>query len=318
MSFCGLRTFFRSPARVASKILCLRRRTSSSDSAQSVPFAFLADTVRADGPAHAAELPEPLPRREAATVVREWLRGHHVPGGDGVVAATGQPEILRPEDRRASGGVVRRPSGPQTDAGPDRPDLAACLRRTVHPLQDPGHVRLVERVQEALDLYGVEALGDVGEGASPVRTVRKGRCVGLLRRYGGEWVGRRARIPPDGASGKLASGRHESWETWGMPGRATRCGVGKPPLNCKNAGREPISGSTSMLRTMFRSKIYHLVICAGQRNDGAVRVSKWSASDAEASRVADLVTASAGAPSRFFVCWWYMLCAPLTCIYDIQ
>ncbi|MFI8884190.1 hypothetical protein [Streptomyces sp. NPDC053813] len=61
MSFCGLRTFFRSPARVASKILCLRRRTSSSDSAQSVPFAFLADTVRADGPAHAAELPEPVP-----------------------------------------------------------------------------------------------------------------------------------------------------------------------------------------------------------------------------------------------------------------
>ncbi|GAA2339629.1 hypothetical protein OKJ48_03165 [Streptomyces kunmingensis] len=36
--------------------------------------AFLADTVRAGGLARAAELPEPLPRRDAAVVVREWLR----------------------------------------------------------------------------------------------------------------------------------------------------------------------------------------------------------------------------------------------------
>ncbi|MCT4353424.1 hypothetical protein M5362_09830 [Streptomyces sp. Je 1-79] len=36
--------------------------------------AFLADTVRAGGLARAVELPEPLPRREAAVLVREWLR----------------------------------------------------------------------------------------------------------------------------------------------------------------------------------------------------------------------------------------------------
>ncbi|QGV77427.1 hypothetical protein [Streptomyces ficellus] len=36
--------------------------------------AFLADTVRAGGLAHAAALPEPLPRREAAVLVRDWLR----------------------------------------------------------------------------------------------------------------------------------------------------------------------------------------------------------------------------------------------------
>ncbi|MEV1022859.1 hypothetical protein [Streptomyces sp. NPDC050264] len=44
--------------------------------------AFLADTVRAGGLARAAELPEPLPRREAAVFVREWLRaGSELAGG---------------------------------------------------------------------------------------------------------------------------------------------------------------------------------------------------------------------------------------------
>ncbi|WP_254709499.1 hypothetical protein [Streptomyces lunaelactis] len=44
--------------------------------------AFLADTVRAGGLARAAELPEPLPRREAAVLVREWLRaGTELVGG---------------------------------------------------------------------------------------------------------------------------------------------------------------------------------------------------------------------------------------------
>ncbi|MEU3859434.1 hypothetical protein AB0F03_18995 [Streptomyces sp. NPDC028722] len=44
--------------------------------------AFLADTVRAGGLARAAELPEPLPRREAAALVREWLRtGTGLAGG---------------------------------------------------------------------------------------------------------------------------------------------------------------------------------------------------------------------------------------------
>ncbi|MEV6406687.1 hypothetical protein AB0M58_27755 [Streptomyces bobili] len=44
--------------------------------------AFLADTVRAGGLAHAAELPEPLPRPEAAGLVREWLRaGIELVGG---------------------------------------------------------------------------------------------------------------------------------------------------------------------------------------------------------------------------------------------
>ncbi|MET9427093.1 MULTISPECIES: hypothetical protein [unclassified Streptomyces] len=43
---------------------------------------FLADTVRAGGLAHAAELPEPLPRPEAAVLVREWLRaGTEIVGG---------------------------------------------------------------------------------------------------------------------------------------------------------------------------------------------------------------------------------------------
>lgn len=37
MSFCKLRTFFRSPSCVALKILCLSRRTFSSHSAQSMP-----------------------------------------------------------------------------------------------------------------------------------------------------------------------------------------------------------------------------------------------------------------------------------------
>ncbi|MET8811254.1 hypothetical protein ABZW47_04560 [Streptomyces sp. NPDC004549] len=36
--------------------------------------AFLADTVHAGGVARAAELPEPLPHRDAATLVRQWLR----------------------------------------------------------------------------------------------------------------------------------------------------------------------------------------------------------------------------------------------------
>lgn len=36
--------------------------------------AYLADTVRAGGPAHAAALAEPLPRPEAAALVREWLQ----------------------------------------------------------------------------------------------------------------------------------------------------------------------------------------------------------------------------------------------------
>ncbi|KIF78080.1 hypothetical protein QR77_38305, partial [Streptomyces sp. 150FB] len=44
--------------------------------------AFLADTVRAGGLARAAELPEPLPGREAALLVREWLRaGAELVGG---------------------------------------------------------------------------------------------------------------------------------------------------------------------------------------------------------------------------------------------
>jgi hypothetical protein len=44
--------------------------------------AFLADTVRAGGLARAVELPEPLPRRAAADLVREWLRaGAELMGG---------------------------------------------------------------------------------------------------------------------------------------------------------------------------------------------------------------------------------------------
>ncbi|MFB0619066.1 hypothetical protein [Streptomyces sp. AGS-58] len=44
--------------------------------------AFLAETVRAGGLARAAELPEPLPRREAAVLIREWLRaGTQLAGG---------------------------------------------------------------------------------------------------------------------------------------------------------------------------------------------------------------------------------------------
>ncbi|MBO1332124.1 hypothetical protein [Streptomyces sp. VRA16 Mangrove soil] len=44
--------------------------------------AFLADTVRAGGLAHATQLPEPLPRPEAAGLVREWLRtGSDLDGG---------------------------------------------------------------------------------------------------------------------------------------------------------------------------------------------------------------------------------------------
>ncbi|MEU1464035.1 hypothetical protein ABZ467_25660 [Streptomyces sp. NPDC005727] len=44
--------------------------------------AFLADTVRAGGLARAAELPEPLPRRKAAALVRQWLRaGTELAGG---------------------------------------------------------------------------------------------------------------------------------------------------------------------------------------------------------------------------------------------
>ncbi|MGW0187130.1 hypothetical protein ACWDV7_15400 [Streptomyces sp. NPDC003362] len=35
--------------------------------------AFLAETVRAGGVAHALTLPEPLPRPEAAALVRDWL-----------------------------------------------------------------------------------------------------------------------------------------------------------------------------------------------------------------------------------------------------
>ncbi|MGW7355584.1 hypothetical protein ACWGI0_02585 [Streptomyces sp. NPDC054802] len=47
--------------------------------------AFLADTVRAGGLARAAELPEPLPRRDAAVLVREWLRaGTELVGGTAV------------------------------------------------------------------------------------------------------------------------------------------------------------------------------------------------------------------------------------------
>ncbi|MFD6534360.1 hypothetical protein [Streptomyces sp. NPDC060184] len=44
--------------------------------------AFLADTVRAGGLARAAELPEPVPGREAAVLVHEWLRtGAELVGG---------------------------------------------------------------------------------------------------------------------------------------------------------------------------------------------------------------------------------------------
>ncbi|MEU7080250.1 hypothetical protein ABZ938_21015 [Streptomyces sp. NPDC046409] len=44
--------------------------------------AFLADTVRAGGLARAAELPEPLPDRDAAVLVREWLlAGAELAGG---------------------------------------------------------------------------------------------------------------------------------------------------------------------------------------------------------------------------------------------
>ncbi|MEU6104936.1 hypothetical protein [Streptomyces flaveolus] len=44
--------------------------------------AFLADTVRAGGLARAAELPEPLPRREAAALVHAWLvAGTEIAGG---------------------------------------------------------------------------------------------------------------------------------------------------------------------------------------------------------------------------------------------
>ncbi|MER6228149.1 hypothetical protein ACFWXI_00215 [[Kitasatospora] papulosa] len=44
--------------------------------------AFLADTVRAGGLARAAELPEPLPDRDAAVLVREWLlAGTELAGG---------------------------------------------------------------------------------------------------------------------------------------------------------------------------------------------------------------------------------------------
>ncbi len=43
--------------------------------------AFLADTVRAGGLARAADLPEPLPRRPAADLVRQWLRAATDLGG---------------------------------------------------------------------------------------------------------------------------------------------------------------------------------------------------------------------------------------------
>ncbi|MFJ4922329.1 hypothetical protein [Streptomyces sp. NPDC088725] len=44
--------------------------------------AFLADTVRTGGLARATELPEPVPGREAAVLVREWLRaGAELVGG---------------------------------------------------------------------------------------------------------------------------------------------------------------------------------------------------------------------------------------------
>ncbi|MFD9785172.1 hypothetical protein ACFWXZ_02055 [[Kitasatospora] papulosa] len=44
--------------------------------------AFPADTVRAGGLARAAELPEPLPDRDAAVLVREWLlAGTELAGG---------------------------------------------------------------------------------------------------------------------------------------------------------------------------------------------------------------------------------------------
>lgn len=36
-------------------------------------LAFVAEIVRAGGLAYAAELPEPLPRPEAAAIVRDWL-----------------------------------------------------------------------------------------------------------------------------------------------------------------------------------------------------------------------------------------------------
>ncbi|GGT07370.1 hypothetical protein GCM10010271_07320 [Streptomyces kurssanovii] len=35
---------------------------------------------------------------------------------------------------------------------------------------------------------------------------------------------------------------------------------GKPPLTCKNAGREPMSRSNSMMRTMFKSKIHRATV----------------------------------------------------------
>ncbi|MZD06196.1 hypothetical protein GTW43_14005, partial [Streptomyces sp. SID5785] len=45
-------------------------------------IAFLADTVRAGGLTLASDLPEPLPRPEAAALVREWLRaGTELSGG---------------------------------------------------------------------------------------------------------------------------------------------------------------------------------------------------------------------------------------------
>src|SRR3954471_16847115 len=69
-----------------------------------------------------------------------------------------------------------------------------------------------------------------------------------------------------------------------LPGHATRCKVRKQPLTCKNAGREPRSGSTSMLRTMFKSKIHRATVTeADLHYVGSVTV------DAELMAAADLL-----------------------------
>ncbi|MCQ6555766.1 hypothetical protein NPS70_21575 [Streptomyces sp. C10-9-1] len=64
----GLRTALFGDGAAAAAVLLDRLGTEPRS------VAFLADTVRAGGLARAADLPEPLPRREAAVLVRDWLR----------------------------------------------------------------------------------------------------------------------------------------------------------------------------------------------------------------------------------------------------
>lgn len=134
-------------------------------------------------------------------------------------------------------------------------DNAEQIRALIEGWAGAVHEGRIDTVvaDHAEDLVMVHSAGrGDGDHGYPRATAAYACGAVVVELGGGECV---LSVPPGEAREESASGQHGSWRICGTrPGRVTRRRVRKQPLTCKNAGREPTSRSTSMLRTMFKSE----------------------------------------------------------------